>query len=230
MGFRRAAAGSTRGACWHRQQAAAARPTYFFVLAWRRSAFGRAGENDAPGGAMQPGGVAGDGGGQFNPKRSRNALAEMDLMGPVSDSKMVVESYGENGIVINSTNVKGAVMLMSDSAFHWNVEGIRDVTWESLAVIPILSKKPEVFIVGTGRRMQRLTQMVTLSLREMGINVEVMDTGNACATFNVLNQEGRIVVAALLPLEKTEDIANDSIESGSKGGDDILGVFPPAYP
>ena len=37
--------------------------------------------------------------------------------------------------------------------------------------------------------------------RQHGFALEVMDTVNAAATFNVLSEEGRQVVAALLPLE-----------------------------
>lgn len=35
--------------------------------------------------------------------------------------------------------------------------------------------------------------------QSIGVGLDVMDTKNACHTFNVLNQEGRSVAAALLP-------------------------------
>ena len=37
--------------------------------------------------------------------------------------------------------------------------------------------------------------------RQFGVPIEAMDTVNALATFNVLTEEGRVVVAALLPLD-----------------------------
>lgn len=47
----------------------------------------------------------------------------------------------------------------------------------------------ELCVFGTGRRMQRLDPKLVKELREIGINVELADTVNALATFNVLNEE-----------------------------------------
>lgn len=48
-----------------------------------------------------------------------------------------------------------------------------------------------------------LSQAVPRTLRkwmsEIGVNIEILDTKNACHTFNVLNQESRNVAAAMLP-------------------------------
>ncbi len=41
-------------------------------------------------------------------------------------------------------------------------------------------------------------------MKAMGIPYDTMDTVNALATFNVLNQEGRNVVGAFLPLDPIE--------------------------
>ena len=41
----------------------------------------------------------------------------------------------------------------------------------------------------TGRRMQRLPLEVQKYMKELGINVEIADTVNGLATFNVLNEE-----------------------------------------
>lgn len=46
----------------------------------------------------------------------------------------------------------------------------------------------------------RLPEAFTRGLAAKGISVEAIDTPNAAATFNILNQEGRKVAGALLPL------------------------------
>ena len=58
----------------------------------------------------------------------------------------------------------------------------------------------ELLVLGCGRTLQRLPRALIEGLSAKGIGVEVSDTPNAVATFNILNQEGRAVAAAMLPL------------------------------
>jgi NADH dehydrogenase [ubiquinone] 1 alpha subcomplex assembly factor 3 len=54
-------------------------------------------------------------------------------------------------------------------------------------------------VIGVGKRYHRIPESVLQPLRDRKIAVDVMDTPNAATTFNILNQEGRIVGGALLP-------------------------------
>lgn len=58
----------------------------------------------------------------------------------------------------------------------------------------------DLLIIGCGRSSMRLPETFTRGLAAKGISVEAIDTPNAAATFNILNQEGRKVAGALLPL------------------------------
>jgi uncharacterized protein len=49
------------------------------------------------------------------------------------------------------------------------------------------------------RRRQPLDLELKRFFSDLRISVDAMDTTNACHTFNVLNQEGRNVAAAMLP-------------------------------
>ncbi|MGB1547223.1 MAG: MTH938/NDUFAF3 family protein [Alphaproteobacteria bacterium] len=59
----------------------------------------------------------------------------------------------------------------------------------------------EVLLLGTGQVTCLLPKAVRESLRAKGIAIEVMDTGAACRTYNVLATEGRLVAAALIAVE-----------------------------
>lgn len=59
----------------------------------------------------------------------------------------------------------------------------------------------DIVVIGCGENIQRLPEALTQGLGAKGIAVEVASTPNALATFNVLNQEGRITAGALLPLQ-----------------------------
>ena len=56
---------------------------------------------------------------------------------------------------------------------------------------------PEIVLLGSGERLQWPDPSLTGQLLEKGIGVEVMDTGAACRTFNILIAERRNVVAGL---------------------------------
>ncbi|KAF0193277.1 MAG: hypothetical protein FD165_380 [Gammaproteobacteria bacterium] len=57
---------------------------------------------------------------------------------------------------------------------------------------------PEIVLIGCGERLRWPDPALISRLQRQGIGVEVMDTGAACRTFNILIAEQRNVVAALL--------------------------------
>ena len=64
---------------------------------------------------------------------------------------------------------------------------------------PLLALEPELVLLGTGARQQFPDPEFGAQFLRVGIGFEVMDTGAACRTFNVLVAEKRRVVALLLP-------------------------------
>lgn len=57
----------------------------------------------------------------------------------------------------------------------------------------------ELLLIGTGDKIHHEIYLkVRESLKNQGVVVEVLDTTNACATFNILNSENRQVAAAIL--------------------------------
>src|SRR6185295_17625385 len=62
----------------------------------------------------------------------------------------------------------------------------------------LLESKPEVVILGTGASMRFPHPRLTRALSDAQVGLEVMDTGAACRTYNILAAEGRRVLAALL--------------------------------
>lgn len=62
----------------------------------------------------------------------------------------------------------------------------------------LLAHGPEIILLGTGPRLAFPPRALLLDAQAHGVGIEVMDTGAACRTFNVLLAEDRIVVALLL--------------------------------
>jgi uncharacterized protein len=70
---------------------------------------------------------------------------------------------------------------------------LTDAHFEAIAAL-----KPEVVIFGSGAQLRFVSPALMRGLMAQRIGVETMDTGAACRTYNVLVNEGRKVLAALL--------------------------------
>ncbi|EHB14792.1 NADH dehydrogenase [ubiquinone] 1 alpha subcomplex assembly factor 3 [Heterocephalus glaber] len=112
---------------------------------------------------------------------------------------MYIESYSIRGFTVSGSRVLGPCALLPNSVLQWNVGSHWDITEESFSLFWMLEPRIEIVVVGTGNRTERLHSPVLQAMRQRGIAVEVQDTPNACATFNFLCHEGRVVGAALIP-------------------------------
>jgi uncharacterized protein len=111
----------------------------------------------------------------------------------------VIQSYGDGGFRISGLRHEGSVLVFPTRTIAWPVAGVGDLTAESFADFAAEEPRLEVLLLGTGSRMLAIDPSLRRRLREAhGLVVEVMDTGAACRTYNVLVAEARPVAAALL--------------------------------
>ncbi len=64
----------------------------------------------------------------------------------------------------------------------------------------VLGLNPELIVLGTGERHQFPDPAIYAAVIGRGVGIEIMDTGAACRTYNILMSEGRRVAAALIML------------------------------
>lgn len=109
-----------------------------------------------------------------------------------------ITAYGEGWIEINRNRHACAALVQPEGPIvDWGVENFEALTPAHFAAI--LSLRPELVILGTGARQRFPHPRLTAELAAARIGVEVMDTGAACRTYNILMSEGRKVLAALIP-------------------------------
>ena len=60
----------------------------------------------------------------------------------------------------------------------------------------LLATEPEIIVLGTGDRIRFPAPVLLAQCHAAGVGIEVMDTGAACRTYNILAAEGRKVCAA----------------------------------
>ena len=105
--------------------------------------------------------------------------------------------YGEGYVEINRARHAASLVVSGERLVtDWPARSIEALTADHMAAIVEL--KPEIVLLGTGPAFRFPEQQLLAPLYKAGIGVEVMDTPAACRTYNILQGEGRNVVAALI--------------------------------
>jgi uncharacterized protein len=109
----------------------------------------------------------------------------------------VVRGYGPGTIRIGERTFSRSLIVTATRIIEdWRPLGIPDLKVTDLD--PLLELRPEVLLIGSGTRQVFPDRATLAALYSAGLGFEIMDTGAACRTFNVLVAEGREVAAALI--------------------------------
>jgi uncharacterized protein len=79
---------------------------------------------------------------------------------------------------------------------RWGADDFAELHSEHFAELE--QYQPEIVLLGTGKTLRRPPASMLAPLINAGIGVEVMDTGAACRTYNILMSDERRVLAALM--------------------------------
>jgi len=133
-------------------------------------------------------------------RRAYGNYEEFDVFaGADSAQKVRLDGYDENGFFANGVNIEGGIICLSRLTLKWTPRTFDEITPESLAIFKLLRPAPEILVLGCGKRIGRVSKELRDFLHSNGIKIEAIDTANATSTFNILNEEGRQVAAAMLP-------------------------------
>lgn len=131
--------------------------------------------------------------------KSRGAArgARLKLHPQITPNSNTVTGYGPDYIEVNRIRHVRSVILAVDAPVQaWRPAALEDVAAHDLA--PVLALEPELVLLGTGAEQRFPGPELAAVLVQAHIGFEIMDTGAACRTFNILVAEGRRVVGALL--------------------------------
>jgi uncharacterized protein len=109
----------------------------------------------------------------------------------------VVRGYSPGLLRVGERELARSIIVAADTLVDdWRPQRIDELTAADLE--PALALRPEVLLLGTGARQVFPPHELLAQLYAARVGIEVMDTGAACRTFNVLVGEGRAVAAALI--------------------------------
>lgn len=108
----------------------------------------------------------------------------------------MIRSVTAEGILIGDQVYTRPIALTADRVIDdWEHKAVADLAANDFAAL--LELEPEIIVLGTGARSVFPPRELVFAMARRQIGFEVMDTGAAARTFNVLAGERRRVAAIL---------------------------------
>lgn len=114
-----------------------------------------------------------------------------------SDNKNLITGYDLNWVEVNQTRHESSLIMTSDRLFpEWSVKNIKDIKENSFEAIESLDI--EIILLGTGNTQEHLEPRLLEYFSKKNIAIESMSNQSACRTYNILANEERKVLLALM--------------------------------
>jgi uncharacterized protein len=108
----------------------------------------------------------------------------------------VVRSYAPGEVRVGDAVLHRSCLISAEQLVEdWRPQTLDELSEADLAAVFAL--QPEIVVLGSGTRQKFPDAKLLAAILARGIGCEVMDTGAACRTYNVLVSESRRAVAAL---------------------------------
>ena len=102
-----------------------------------------------------------------------------------------IDAYGNGGFRFGGMSHRGSLLCFPDGVWSWPVASVAALSEASLAPIFSHAGAIDVFLIGAGRDPWVLPAHLRAMFRERAISVDVMTTGAAVRTYNILLAEQR---------------------------------------
>ena len=109
-----------------------------------------------------------------------------------------VDAYGNGGFRFADMSHRGSLLLLPSGIYGWGVTAPVELTLDALSAVLAERDQLEFLLLGTGLTQVFPPHEIRRAFDEAGLGLEVMSTGAAARTYNVLLAEKRAVAAALM--------------------------------
>ncbi|QFU16293.1 Mth938-like domain-containing protein [Microvirga thermotolerans] len=109
-----------------------------------------------------------------------------------------IDAYGNGGFRFADMSHRGSILALPSGIMAWRVASLADVTEESLGPVFAEAAEIDLLLLGTGVDVAAISERLRLRFREARIGLDVMQSGAAARTYNILLAENRKVAAALI--------------------------------
>ncbi len=129
------------------------------------------------------------------------AIARRDQHYP---GRAPIEAYGNGGFRFADMSHRGAILCLPSGIHGWDATdpaAFDDALIDRLLAARADADDPFSFLLfGTGRDPAAVAEPLRWRLRAAGVSLDVMTTGAAIRTYNIMLAESRPVAAAFLPV------------------------------
>jgi uncharacterized protein len=105
-----------------------------------------------------------------------------------------IDAYGNGGFRFADMSHRGSLLLLPSGIYGWPVMAPGELTVDALAE----RDQFDFLLLGTGATQIFPASDIRRALEDAGLGLEIMSTGAAARTYNVLLAEKRAVAAALM--------------------------------
>ena len=125
----------------------------------------------------------------------------MDVTPLVSKGRQLIESYGDGAFKISGVVYTDPVIVFPESCFSPDYFEADESNFRLLREVFQTSYSPSVLLFGTGKNTSLIPEIEKEFVRQQNCVLDIMNTGAACRTFNVLCAEDRRGAAVLFPVD-----------------------------
>lgn len=115
--------------------------------------------------------------------------------------QVLIDAHGAGGFRFDGLSHRGSLLCLPDGIWAWPIAAAAEMTADSLGPVFDRAESLDFFIVGTGVEPWMMPPPLRARFRDVHISVDVMTTGPAVRTYNVMLMENRRVGAALIAIE-----------------------------
>ncbi|MFZ9613844.1 MAG: Mth938-like domain-containing protein [Candidatus Methylopumilus sp.] len=114
-----------------------------------------------------------------------------------SDNKNLITGYDLNWVEVNQERHHSSLIVTPNQLLlEWPVKSIKDIKENSFEAIESLNV--EIILLGTGNIQEHLEPRLLEYFSKKNMAVESMNNQSACRTYNILANEERKVLLALM--------------------------------
>ncbi|QDC80123.1 Mth938-like domain-containing protein [Candidatus Methylopumilus universalis] len=114
-----------------------------------------------------------------------------------SDNKNLITGYDLNWVEVNQVRHQSSLIVTPDQLLlEWSVKTIKDINENSFEAIKSLDI--EIILLGTGNTQEHLEPRLLEYFSKKNIAIESMSNQSACRTYNILANEERKILLALM--------------------------------
>lgn len=125
----------------------------------------------------------------------------MDVTPLIPKGQQIIQGYANGEFKVSGKAYAHPVIISPQEIFLWEILDIKNVSNLSIEHFSPLVERAsdiDVLLIGSGKDMAFLPPALRGQLKQKGLSADIMDTGAACRTYNVLMAEGRRVICALM--------------------------------